>query len=265
LEGHRVSCRVQGCLFLGAVAILLANVAPSKTAGAQSATSATTRPQLEFNVSPEEEKGITGFVVGYFLPGQPTPVYTFPVDRSQIETPKPGVMRIPLIVGKLPPGQVYEVKLKTQSRRARSEWSAASGQFTVPADGGAPPLRPAAAPAKRSNANASRTKASARSAVTELKNNPEMASALSKRFPDIELSEAATGFTTVRDLATALFVASNLKVPFADVKRLTAGAGNRDVKKAIAELKPDADARAEEQKALKASRQTIRPVNKKRQ
>ena len=52
-------------------------------------------------------------------------------------------------------------------------------------------------------------------------------------------------------------LASNLDVPFPELKKLTADAGNRDFAKAIATLKPGVNAKAEEQKAIKQSRQTF--------
>ena len=176
---------------------------------------------------------------------------------------------MPLIVAKLPAGQTYEVRLRTLSKRQRSGWSEPSGRFTVPEDGGAPatavgvpeasakrpPDRPAAAKAP---------KAGGRSALNELKNNPELSAKLSKQFPGVDPTAAAAGFRTVRDLGAAPFLASNLDVPFPELKKLTADAGNRDFAKAIATLKPGVNAKAEEQKAIKQSRQTFRAPAKSR-
>ena len=158
---------------------------------------------------------------------------------------------------------------RTLSKRQRSGWSEPSGRFTVPEDGGAPatavgvpeasakrpPDRPAAAKAP---------KAGGRSALNELKNNPELSAKLSKQFPGVDPTAAAAGFRTVRDLGAALFLASNLDVPFPELKKLTADAGNRDFAKAIATLKPGVNAKAEEQKAIKQSRQTFRAPAKSR-
>ena len=214
---------------------------------------------LEFDVPPQEAPRITGFVVGYFVPGNEAPAFSFDVVRAQVQSPKPGVMRIPLIVSKLPAGQEYEIRLRTVAKGRRSDWSAPSAKITVPEDGGASIAIAAVPenPAKRT-ANAAPRRAPRRSAAADLEKNPELAVKLGKQFPDVKLADAATGFLTARDLGAALFVAENLELPFNDVKRLTADAGNRDLKKAIAQLKPGVNAAAEAQRALKQSRQLLR-------
>jgi hypothetical protein len=247
---------------IGALGVVGVIVFASRTGGAQPPTSGSS---LEFNVPAGDGSKITAVVVGYFVPGEKAPAFAFEVPRSQVVMPRAGVMRVPLIVSKLPPGQTYEVRLRTVVGRQRSAWSESSGTFKVPEDGGAPATTAAVpeASTKRSKEKPTPRKTSGRSAVTELKNNPELGGRLGKQFPGVDLGEAATGFRTVRDLGATLFVAANLKIPFQDLKRLTADKGNSDLRRAIATLKPDVDASAETQRALKQSRQAFR-VSKKR-
>jgi hypothetical protein len=248
--------RFVGWAVVGSLAFFCLVVA---MAGSGAAQSSPPGRWLEFDVA--GGANITGVVVGYFVPGQREPAFSFEVPRSKLESPRAGVLRVPLIVSKLPPGQSYEVRLRVLSRRQRSGWSESSGQFTVPDDGGAPasPIVATPVPAsKRSPNQTAPRNAGGRSALNELKNNPELGAKLSKQFPGIDPTKAAEGFRTVRDLGVALFIASNLKVPFEDVKKLTADAGSRDFIKAIAKVKPDVDARAEEQRATRQSRQLMR-------
>ena len=247
---------------MGLIALL---VLVSSSGQAQSPQSTSPGRWLEFDVA--KNAALTAVVVGYFVPGQVDPVFSFEVPRAKLESPRAGVLRVPLIVAKLPAGQSYEVRLRTVNRRQRSGWSEPSGHFTVPEDGGAPDVAIAVpdAPPKRAEDRTPPTrKTGGRSAVNELKDNPELNAKLSKQFPGIDPAKAAEGFRTVRDLGVALFLAANLKIPFEEVKRLTADAGNRDFIGAITKLKPGVDARAEEQRALKESRQALRAPTKRR-
>jgi hypothetical protein len=141
-----------------------------------------------------------------------------------------------------------------------SEWSAPSEPFTVSAAEAVP-----GADALKAEPPGGRRRgpAAARSAAAELDRDPALRARLSKLFPDQDLAKAVVGFRAVRDLVAALHVASNLKIPFAEIKRLTADAGNRNLQKAIARLRPDVDARAEVRRAQRQSREVLTPASQK--
>lgn len=249
------------CCGVAAVAAGGAFLLMSGDGGAQSTTapSGPTQPAprfLEFDM-PGEASAITAFIVGYFVPGEKVPAFAFEVPRSGVEPTTPGSVRIPVIVGSLPAGQTYIIRLRTVAGGRQSAWSAPSGSFTVPPNAGSSLGKPVAATADRPGDERARRERPARSAVSALERDPELKKRLAKEFPDVDLVKAATGFRTVPDLATALFAASNLKVPFAEIKKLTAEAGNRNFQKAIAKLKPGADARAEARRARNQARQTL--------
>jgi hypothetical protein len=207
---------------------------------------------VEFDVA-NEPSTITGFVVGYFEPGKSEPAFEFRVPRARAQLSRPGIMRFSLIQGALPAGGTFALRIRTVIGSKSSEWSAPSEPFTVSAaeatlnaKGGAdePPRR-------------RRPVASAKSAATELDRNPVLRARLSGLFPDHDIAKAAVGFRTVRDMVAALHTASNLKIRFDDVKRLTAETGGRNLQQAIAQLRPDVDARAAARRAQRQSRQTL--------
>lgn len=63
----------------------------------------------------------------------------------------------------------------------------------------------------------------------------------------MSMSEACTGFKTQKECAATVHASQNLSIPFADLKSKVIG--GEKLGKAIKELKPDADAKAEARKA----------------
>jgi hypothetical protein len=207
---------------------------------------------LEFDLP--DDPSITGVVVGYFASGEKAPAFSFEVPRSRIEKSASGSMRIPLVVGTLPAGQTYTIRLRTIAGGRRSPWSEPSGSFVVPAD----PVDPVGVPVAAND----RPRRPPQSAVSALEHDAESRKRLSNKFPKIDVMDAATGYRTIRDLATDLFAADNLEVPFAELKKLTAGAGNRNLAKAITVLKPKADAKREARRALSQARSLLRNASR---
>jgi len=207
---------------------------------------------LEFD-QPPAGSSITGFVVGYFVPGDTRPAYTFEVPRSKVQVTKSGSLRLPLLVADLPAGRTFEIRLRTVVGRQRSAWSDPSGAFTVP---GQPSGSSSVTETGRGGVG-TRTRPRARSAAGRLEEDPALRARLAREFPDVDLATAPLGYRTVADLAADLFAARNLKIPFAGIRKLTAEADSRNLQAAIAALKPGADARAEQRRARRQARDLL--------
>jgi hypothetical protein len=237
-------------LRLAVLGLACALAAVSGVGGAQSPE---TGRWVEFEVA-DEPSTITGFRVGYFMPGKPDPAFVFRVPRARAQQSRPGVMKLPLIQGALPAGETFTVRIQTVMRSRASAWSPPSEAFTVSSAEAVPGAN--ALPAEPPGGRA-RGRAGTRSAAADLDRDPALRARLSKLFPDQDMAKAAVGFRAVPDLVAALHVAANLKIPFAEIKRLTAEAGNRNLQKAIAQLRPDVDPRAEAQRAHRQTRQAL--------
>ena len=256
---------IGGRLFvgIGVVGVVCAVALMSRSGGAQSTTApaapvtAPSQQFLEFDM-PGDTSGVTAFIVGYFAPGERGPAFSFEVPRARVESRKPGSMRIPLIVGPLPAGQTYTIRLRTVAGGRQSAWSAPSGSFTVPSN----VTSEVGIPVPSAGRSAAARPRAARTALSELEKDPALVKRLSAEFPDLDLTKAAAGYRSVRDLAADLFAAGNLNVPFADLKKLTADAGNRNLERAIASLKPRANARAEARRARGQARTLLRGLGK---
>jgi hypothetical protein len=207
---------------------------------------------LEFDL-PDDATAITAFEVGYFRAGQSDPVYTFEVPRSQVQSTSERTVRVRLSLGDLSPGERFELRVRSIGGERRGSWSDPSGELVVPDPA---PARPK--PEKRP-----RTPRAARTAQTELDADPALKHRLTAAFPGVELSKAAVGYQSVRDLAAALYAASNLKIPFKDVRRLTVDE-RWNLRKAIVTLRPQVDAKAESRKALSQSLQLVKGTSERR-
>jgi hypothetical protein len=230
-------------------ALLYSGQGRAQSATATSAAQPSAPPRhLAFDLE-GDTSAITAFIVGYFSSGEKTPAFSFEVPRARVESITPRTMRIPLIVGSLPEGQTYEIRLRTVVREQQSAWSTPSGSFTVPPNATSSvgiPLNPRG-----------RSVRPARSAVQDLESAPALSNRLSSKFPEVEVMKAATGFRSVQDLAAALFAASNLRIPFAEIKKLTADKGNRNLQRAIETLKPRANGTVEARRARNQARRFL--------
>lgn len=87
----------------------------------------------------------------------------------------------------------------------------------------------------------------------------KLAANLEKLLPSgMTAQQACGGFRTLGSCVAAIHVASNLDIPFADLKAKVTGSGATSLGKAIHTLKPDADAKGETRKAEGQAREDLR-------
>jgi len=83
-----------------------------------------------------------------------------------------------------------------------------------------------------------------------LTQNTKLASKLQGLLPPkTDLQAAASGFKNLGEFVSAVHVSHNLDIPFSDLKAKLTGPKAESLGKAIHDLKPDADAKAEVKKA----------------
>jgi hypothetical protein len=93
----------------------------------------------------------------------------------------------------------------------------------------------------------------------ELAFNEKLADKLKTLLPEgTDPHSASKGFGELKEFVAAVRAANNLNVPFSDLKRKMAGGSAKDLQKAIHELKPDADPKAEIKKASEQAKQDIK-------
>jgi hypothetical protein len=87
-------------------------------------------------------------------------------------------------------------------------------------------------------------------AVNHLADQPQLAAKLQPLLPTgTVLKTAATGFKTLGSFVSAVHVANNLDIPFAELKAKITGPNAESLGQAIHDLKPTADANHEVKKA----------------
>ena len=87
-------------------------------------------------------------------------------------------------------------------------------------------------------------------AVNHLADQPQLAAKLQPLLPTgTVLKTAATGFKTLGSFVSAVHVANNLDIPFAELKAKITGPNAESLGKAIHDLKPTVDADQEVKKA----------------
>lgn len=72
--------------------------------------------------------------------------------------------------------------------------------------------------------------------------------------------EACSGFKTVGECVAAIHVSHNLDIPFNDLKTKMTGSSHEKLGKAIQDLKPTANAKAEEKKARQQTEEDLKQV-----
>jgi hypothetical protein len=98
-----------------------------------------------------------------------------------------------------------------------------------------------------------------KSAGDLLTQNTNLSSRLTTLLPEgTNLQEAAQGFKNLGQFVAAVHVSKNLGVPFEDLKVKLTGLDSEKLGKAIHELKPDVNAKAEAKKANKQAKQDIK-------
>ncbi len=117
---------------------------------------------------------------------------------------------------------------------------------------------------------ARRSSISSRTATSVLTNgrlDTSLTNALARsgvEVPGGDLSAACVGFRNLGGCVAALHVAKNLDLPggFPALKDLTTGEDSLKLSKAIQELKPESDAKAEQKAAKQAARADLRALNR---
>jgi hypothetical protein len=83
-----------------------------------------------------------------------------------------------------------------------------------------------------------------------LSTNSKLSQKLDSLLPNgMTAQQACSGFKNLGQCVAAIHVAHNLDIPFADLKSKMTGSGSESLGKAIHDLKPDANTKAEEKKA----------------
>ncbi len=91
-----------------------------------------------------------------------------------------------------------------------------------------------------------------------LTKNSKLSSNLEKLLPQgMTAQDACSGFKNLGQCVAAVHVSHNLDIPFADLKSKMTATGSESLGKAIKDLKPAADAKAESKKAQKQADQDM--------
>lgn len=91
-----------------------------------------------------------------------------------------------------------------------------------------------------------------------LSQNTKLASKLETLLPPgKDVQEAAAGFRNLGEFVAAAHVSNNLAIPFEALKAKLTASERMSLGKAIKELKPDADAKAEARKAKEQAKQDL--------
>jgi len=94
---------------------------------------------------------------------------------------------------------------------------------------------------------------------TELRINDKLTAKLKTLLPEgSDPHYLSKGFAELKDFVTTVHASNNLKVPFGDLKHKMADGSPKELQKAIHELKPDADPKAETKKASEQAKQDIK-------
>ncbi len=95
-----------------------------------------------------------------------------------------------------------------------------------------------------------------------LSRNSQLSSKLDSLLPNGEnAQQACSGYKNLGQCVSAIHVSKNLGIPFDDLKAKTTGSGAVSLGKAIHELKPDANAKAEVKKANQQAKQDLNKTN----
>jgi hypothetical protein len=91
--------------------------------------------------------------------------------------------------------------------------------------------------------------------AAKLSANPALSAKLSALLPPgTDLTKAAAGFHNMKDFVAALHASKDLGIPFDQLKAKLTGPGHENLRKAIADLAPTANAKAAEKTAEKEAK-----------
>lgn len=98
-----------------------------------------------------------------------------------------------------------------------------------------------------------------RSKDSELRINDKLTVKLKTLLPQgSDPQYLSKGFTELKDFVTTVRVANNLSIPFPELKHKMIDGSSKALEKAIHELKPDIDSKAETRKAGEQAKQDIK-------
>ena len=110
-----------------------------------------------------------------------------------------------------------------------------------------------------SHGNVSMANASGKTASDLLTQNTKLSSNLEKLLPQgMTAQDACSGFKNLGQCVAAIHVSHNLGIPFADLKAKTTGSGSVSLGKAIDQLKPGTNGKAETKKAQKQAKADLK-------
>ncbi len=93
---------------------------------------------------------------------------------------------------------------------------------------------------------------------TILSKNTQLNSNLEKLLPKgMTAQQACSGFKNLGQCVAAIHVSNNLGIPFADLKNKMTGTGSANLGKAIQDLNPNVNAKAESKKAQKQAQNDL--------
>lgn len=95
-----------------------------------------------------------------------------------------------------------------------------------------------------------------------LHDDPRLSAKLQEMLPaDTNPQQACAGFKTLEQCVTAIHLAQNLKLPFADLKAKTTGKGSVGLQKAVEQMAASANAKDETKKAKKQAGEDMKGTN----
>jgi hypothetical protein len=95
-----------------------------------------------------------------------------------------------------------------------------------------------------------------------LHDDPRLSAKLQEMLPtETSPQQACAGFKTLEQCVTAIHLAQNLKLPFADLKSKTTGKGSVGLQKAIEQMAASANAKDEMKKAKKQAGDDMKGTN----
>lgn len=107
--------------------------------------------------------------------------------------------------------------------------------------------------------NGSMGNASGKTASDLLTQNTKLSGNLAKLLPQgMTPQDACSGFKNLGRCVAAIHVSHNLDIPFADLKAKTTGSGSVSLGKAIEELKPGTNGKAESKKAQQQANEDLK-------
>lgn len=175
---------------------------------------------------------ISGFQVGYFRPGalkNPLKTVDFPRDAVVIDRE---TVRVTFPLESLPEGDnTVVLRMRTVSRGQLGDWSEPTGVITVP------PLMPASG--KRASSGSRGKKQRPGLAAADLDGHPALKDALQPLLtPGFDVNAALRPFRRVEDLATAVALSRQHKLPFVDLCKSLEGPPPRSLREALRALQP---------------------------